>query len=59
MFNNRLKQELLALRQELSSLVQVKESLDREMLASPWMPMDGFNRSIRISSTRCATRART
>ena len=32
MFNNRLKQELLALRQELSSLVQVKESLDREML---------------------------
>ena len=33
MFNNRLKQELLALRQELSSLMQVKESLDREMLA--------------------------
>ncbi len=32
MFNNRLKQELLALRQELSSLAQVKESLDREML---------------------------
>nr|WP_320110192.1 methyl-accepting chemotaxis protein [Pseudomonas sp. B21-054] len=32
MFYNRLKQELLALRQELSSLVQVKESLDREML---------------------------
>lgn len=32
MFNNRLKQELLALRQELSSLMQVKESLDREML---------------------------
>lgn len=27
MFNNRLKQELLALRQELSSLMQVKESL--------------------------------
>ena len=33
MFNKRLKQELSALRQELSSLVQVKESLDREMLA--------------------------
>lgn len=27
MFNNRLKQELLALRQEFSSLMQVKESL--------------------------------
>ncbi|CDF97462.1 methyl-accepting chemotaxis protein [Pseudomonas sp. PSB18] len=33
MFNQRLKQELTALRQELSSLMQVKESLDREMLA--------------------------
>ncbi len=33
MFNKRLKQELAALREELSSLVQVKESLESEMLA--------------------------
>ncbi|KNH43743.1 chemotaxis protein [Pseudomonas lini] len=33
MFNKRLKQELSALREELSSLQQVKESLDSEMLA--------------------------
>lgn len=32
MFNKRLKQELSALREELSSLVQVKESLDSEMI---------------------------
>ena len=32
MFNKRLKQELAALREELSSLQQVKESLDSEML---------------------------
>ena len=32
MFNKRLKQELSALREELSSLQQVKESLDSEML---------------------------
>jgi methyl-accepting chemotaxis protein len=32
MFNKRLKQELSALREELSSLVQVKESLESEML---------------------------
>ncbi|VVQ32080.1 Biofilm dispersion protein BdlA [Pseudomonas fluorescens] len=32
MFNKRLKQELAALREELSSLVQVKESLESEML---------------------------
>ncbi|EJM38041.1 PAS domain S-box [Pseudomonas sp. GM33] len=32
MFNKRLKQELLALREELSSLQQVKESLESEML---------------------------
>ncbi|MCB2253143.1 PAS domain-containing methyl-accepting chemotaxis protein [Pseudomonas chlororaphis] len=32
MFNKSLKQELLALREELSSLQQVKESLDSEML---------------------------
>ncbi|MNB56400.1 Biofilm dispersion protein BdlA [compost metagenome] len=32
MFNKRLKQELTALREELSSLVQVKESLESEML---------------------------
>ncbi len=32
MFNTRLKQELNALREELSSLLQVKESLESEML---------------------------
>jgi len=32
MFNKRLKQELAALREELSSLLQVKESLESEML---------------------------
>ena len=32
MFNTRLKQELSALREELSSLLQVKESLESEML---------------------------
>ena len=32
MFNKRLKQELAALREELSSLQQVRESLDSEML---------------------------
>ena len=32
MFNKRLKQELSALREELSSLQQVKESLESEML---------------------------
>ncbi|MBP5144238.1 chemotaxis protein, partial [Pseudomonas chlororaphis] len=32
MFNKSLKQELLALREELSSLQQVKDSLDSEML---------------------------
>uniref|UniRef100_UPI00313E7A16 methyl-accepting chemotaxis protein n=1 Tax=Pseudomonas sp. OTU5201 TaxID=3043850 RepID=UPI00313E7A16 len=33
MFNTRLKQELLSLREELSSLQQVRASLDEEMLA--------------------------
>ncbi|QJI27313.1 PAS domain-containing methyl-accepting chemotaxis protein [Pseudomonas sp. ADAK18] len=33
MFNTRLKQELSALREELSSLLQVRESLESEMLA--------------------------
>ncbi len=33
MFNTRLKQELAALREELSSIEQVKASLDNEMLA--------------------------
>ena len=32
MFNKRLKQELSALREELSSLLQVKDSLESEML---------------------------
>ena len=32
MFNKRMKQELAALREELSSLQQVRESLDSEML---------------------------
>ncbi len=32
MFNKRLKQELSALREELSSLQQVKDSLESEML---------------------------
>ena len=32
MFNNRLKQELSALREELSSVQQVKDSLEQEML---------------------------
>ena len=45
MFNNRLKQELAALREELSSLVQVKESLESEMLALTLEP-DGRIRSV-------------
>jgi methyl-accepting chemotaxis protein len=32
MFNKRLKQELAALREELSSVEQVRSSLDSEML---------------------------
>nr|WP_065616583.1 PAS domain-containing methyl-accepting chemotaxis protein [Pseudomonas moraviensis] len=45
MFNTRLKQELAALREELSSLVQVKESLESEMLALTLDP-DGRIRSV-------------
>ncbi|OJT51299.1 chemotaxis protein [Pseudomonas moraviensis] len=45
MFNKRLKQELAALREELSSLVQVKESLVSEMLALTLEP-DGRIRSV-------------
>ncbi|MGF6167316.1 methyl-accepting chemotaxis sensory transducer with Pas/Pac sensor [Pseudomonas moraviensis] len=45
MFNTRLKQELAALREELSSLVQVKESLESEMLALTLEP-DGRIRSV-------------
>ncbi len=45
MFNKRLKQELSALREELSSLKQVKESLDSEMLVLTLDP-DGRVRSI-------------
>ncbi|PYB85614.1 chemotaxis protein [Pseudomonas koreensis] len=45
MFNKRLKQELAALREELSSLVQVKESLESEMLALTLEP-DGRIRSV-------------
>ena len=45
MFNKRLKQELSALREELSSLQQVKESLDSEMLVLTLDP-DGRVHSI-------------
>jgi len=45
MFNKRLKQELAALREELSSLVQVKESLESEMLALT-LEHDGRIRSV-------------
>ncbi|VVN35263.1 Biofilm dispersion protein BdlA [Pseudomonas fluorescens] len=45
MFNKRLKQELSALREELSSLQQVKESLDREMLVLTLSP-DGRVHSV-------------
>ncbi|WYI79731.1 PAS domain-containing methyl-accepting chemotaxis protein [Pseudomonas atacamensis] len=45
MFNKRLKQELAALREELSSLVQVKESLESEMLALT-LESDGRIRSV-------------
>jgi len=45
MFNTRLKQELAALREELSSLEQVKESLESEMLALTLEP-DGRIRSV-------------
>ncbi|SDT51030.1 methyl-accepting chemotaxis sensory transducer with Pas/Pac sensor [Pseudomonas granadensis] len=45
MFNKRLKQELAALREELSSLVQVKESLESEMLALT-LEADGRIRSV-------------
>nr|WP_108225999.1 MULTISPECIES: methyl-accepting chemotaxis protein [unclassified Pseudomonas] len=45
MFNKRLKQELAALREELSSLVQVKESLESEMLVLTLEP-DGRIQSV-------------
>jgi methyl-accepting chemotaxis protein len=45
MFNKRLKQELAALREELSSLVQVKESLESEMLVLNLEP-DGRIQSV-------------
>jgi methyl-accepting chemotaxis protein len=45
MFNKRLKQELAALREELSSLVQVKESLESEMLVLNLEP-DGRVQSV-------------
>ncbi|EXF95587.1 pili assembly chaperone [Pseudomonas fluorescens HK44] len=45
MFNKRLKQELSALREELSSLQQVKESLESEMLVLTLDP-DGRVQSI-------------
>ncbi|MBK5376711.1 PAS domain-containing methyl-accepting chemotaxis protein [Pseudomonas sp. TH08] len=45
MFNKRLKQELAALREELSSLVQVKESLESEMLVLTLEP-DGRVQSV-------------
>ena len=45
MFNKRLKQELSALREELSSLLQVKQSLESEMLVLTLEP-DGRIQSI-------------
>ena len=45
MFNKRLKQELAALREELSSLLQVKESLESEMLVLTLEP-DGRVQSV-------------
>ncbi|MDT3311740.1 PAS domain-containing methyl-accepting chemotaxis protein [Pseudomonas sp. rhizo66] len=45
MFNKRLKQELATLREELSSLVQVKESLESEMLVLNLEP-DGRIQSV-------------
>ncbi|MDR9864591.1 methyl-accepting chemotaxis sensory transducer with Pas/Pac sensor [Pseudomonas baetica] len=45
MFNKRLKQELAALREELSSLLQVKESLESEMLVLTLDP-DGRIQSV-------------
>ena len=45
MFNNRLKQELATLREELSSLLQVKESLESEMLVLTLEP-DGRIQSV-------------
>ena len=51
MFNKRLKQELAALREELSSLQQVKESLDSEMLVLTLDP-DGRVHSINPNFSR-------
>ncbi|CAI8955473.1 Biofilm dispersion protein BdlA [Pseudomonas serbica] len=45
MFNKRLKQELSALREELSSLQQVKESLESEMLVLT-LDIDGRAQSV-------------
>src|SRR5471030_2535930 len=45
MFNKRLKQELSALREELSSLLQVKDSLESEMLVLTLEP-DGRIQSV-------------
>ncbi|BAN50706.1 putative methyl-accepting chemotaxis transducer [Metapseudomonas resinovorans NBRC 106553] len=47
MFNSRLKQELLSLREELSSIQQVRASLDEEMLA---LYLDGCGRIVSANS---------
>ncbi|SDZ68225.1 methyl-accepting chemotaxis sensory transducer with Pas/Pac sensor [Pseudomonas sp. NFIX28] len=58
MFNKSLKQELLALREELSSLQQVKDSLDSEMLVLILDPdgrilsaNDNFNQEMRYRNS--------
>ncbi|WP_347902022.1 PAS domain-containing methyl-accepting chemotaxis protein [Pseudomonas purpurea] len=51
MFNKRLKQELSALREELSSLLQVKESLESEMLVLTLDP-DGRIQSVNQNFTQ-------
>ena len=51
MFNKRLKQELLALREELSSHQQVKESLESEMIAL-WLDPEGRIESVNHNFTQ-------
>ena len=49
MFNKRLKQELSALREELSSIQQIKDSLESEMLCMSLDP-DGRVESVNYNS---------
>lgn len=54
MFNNKLKQEIQQLREELLSMEQVKSSLDSEMLVLQLDPRGASKRSIATLSRKCS-----